>query len=139
MQEPKPGSDNKSTPSAGSRALADAPSFADVLDAAQRLRGKAVVTPLLESPALNALVGGRLLIKAEVLQRTGAFKFRGAYNSLSRLQPQATPPRSSSPIRDPTAPMCTCMIATATTAKRLPSGWRQNATPFSIKRSRTRK
>lgn len=89
MQERTSGSNNKSTPSAGSQALADAPSFADVLDAAQRLRGKAVVTPLLESPALNALVGGRLLIKAEVLQRTGAFKIRGAYNSLSRLQPQA--------------------------------------------------
>lgn len=64
------------------------PSFADVLDAARRLRGHAVVTPLLESPALNARVGGRLLIKAEMLQRTGAFKFRGAFNSLSRFEPQ---------------------------------------------------
>lgn len=61
------------------------PTFADVLDAAACLKGKAVRTPLLESPALNAQVGGRLLVKAEVLQRTGAFKFRGAYNSLSRL------------------------------------------------------
>lgn len=61
------------------------PTFADVLDAATRLKGKAVRTPLLESPALNARVGGRLLVKAEVLQRTGAFKFRGAYNSLSHL------------------------------------------------------
>ncbi len=61
------------------------PDFADVLDAARRLRAHAVVTPLIESPALNARVGGRLLIKAEVLQRTGAFKFRGAFNCLSRL------------------------------------------------------
>ncbi len=64
------------------------PTYADVVEAAERLRGQAVLTPLLESPALNARVGGRLLIKAEVLQRTGAFKFRGAYNSLSRLDPQ---------------------------------------------------
>lgn len=61
------------------------PTFPDVLDAAERLRGKAVRTPLLESPRLNALTRGRLLVKAEVLQRTGAFKFRGAFNSLSRL------------------------------------------------------
>ena len=44
-----------------------------------------VVTPLLESPALNARIGGRLLVKAEPLQRTGSFKFRGAYNRLSQL------------------------------------------------------
>lgn len=73
---------------AADKAEIPTPGFADVLDAARRLRGHAVVTPLLESPALNARVGGRLLIKAEVLQRTGAFKFRGAYNSLSRFEPQ---------------------------------------------------
>jgi threonine dehydratase len=70
-------------------AMSRIPTFADVLDAATRLREHAVLTPLLESPAFNAMVGGRLLIKAEVLQRTGAFKFRGAYNSLSRLDPKA--------------------------------------------------
>ncbi len=61
------------------------PTFADVESAAERLEGKAVVTPLLESPLLNELIGGRLLIKAEPLQRTGSFKFRGAYNRISRL------------------------------------------------------
>lgn len=70
-------------------AISRIPAFADVLEAAARLREYAVLTPLLESPALNTKVGGRLLIKAEVLQRTGAFKFRGAYNSLSRLEPKA--------------------------------------------------
>jgi threonine dehydratase len=45
----------------------------------------AVRTPLLESPLLNAQIGGRLLVKAEVLQRTGSFKFRGAYNRLAHL------------------------------------------------------
>ncbi|MHA1107758.1 MAG: threonine ammonia-lyase [Alphaproteobacteria bacterium] len=55
------------------------------MDAAQRIEGKAVRTPLLESAALNRETGGRLLIKAETLQRTGSFKFRGAYNRISRL------------------------------------------------------
>ena len=59
--------------------------FADIQDAAARLAGYAVATPLIESPALNERVGGRVLIKPETLQRAGAFKFRGAYNRLSRL------------------------------------------------------
>ena len=53
--------------------------------AARRLRGRAVATPLLESPALNERVSGRVLVKAETLQRIGAFKFRGAYNRLAQL------------------------------------------------------
>ena len=65
------------------------PSYADIRDAARRLRGHAVLTPTLESPALNDRVGGRLLIKAEPLQRTGSFKFRGAFNRISRLDAQA--------------------------------------------------
>ncbi len=60
-------------------------SFDDVLDAAARLRGHAVETPLLASPVLDAAAGGRVWVKAEPLQRTGSFKFRGAYNRLSRL------------------------------------------------------
>jgi threonine dehydratase len=59
--------------------------FADIQAAAQRLEGLAVVTPLIESPALNDRLGGRVLLKAETLQRGGAFKFRGAMNRLSRL------------------------------------------------------
>lgn len=59
--------------------------FADIQDAAARLAGHAVATPLIESPALNERLGGRVLIKPETLQRAGAFKFRGAYNRLSRL------------------------------------------------------
>ncbi|MGI9168977.1 MAG: threonine ammonia-lyase [Caulobacteraceae bacterium] len=59
--------------------------LADIEDAARAIAGHAVVTPLLESPALNEWLGGRVLIKAESLQRAGAFKFRGAYNRLSRL------------------------------------------------------
>lgn len=55
--------------------------------AAVTLEPVAVRTPLLESPLLNARIGSRLLVKAEVLQRTGSFKFRGAYNRLAHLNP----------------------------------------------------
>ncbi|HUI18802.1 MAG TPA: threonine/serine dehydratase [Alphaproteobacteria bacterium] len=61
------------------------PTLAAIRDAAARLEGWAVKTPLLDSPALDAKLGGRLLVKAEVLQRTGSFKFRGAYNRMSRI------------------------------------------------------
>ncbi len=61
------------------------PDIAAIRAAAARIAGQAVLTPLLESPAVNAKLGGRLLIKAEPLQRTGSFKFRGAYNTLSQL------------------------------------------------------
>lgn len=61
------------------------PTFTDIELAATRLAGVAVRTPLLESPLLNERLGGRVLIKAEPLQRTGSFKFRGAYNALASL------------------------------------------------------
>jgi threonine dehydratase len=61
--------------------------LADIEAAAGRIAGVAVRTPLLESPALNTRAGGRILIKAETLQRVGAFKFRGAYNRLAQLGP----------------------------------------------------
>lgn len=61
------------------------PSFDGVRDAARQIAGVAVRTPLIESPALNERLGGRVLLKAENLQRAGAFKFRGAYNRISRL------------------------------------------------------
>ena len=64
------------------------PTSADVDAAAQRLAGVALRTPLLTSPVLDALTGGRVFLKAETLQRTGSFKFRGAYNKLSSI-PQA--------------------------------------------------
>lgn len=61
--------------------------IADIEAAASRLAGHATSTPLLESPVLNELAGGRVLIKPETLQRVGAFKFRGAYNRLVQLTP----------------------------------------------------
>jgi len=64
---------------------AQPPGIADIHAAASRLAGLAVRTPLLESPALNERLGGRVLFKPEVLQRTGSFKFRGAYNRIASL------------------------------------------------------
>jgi threonine dehydratase len=60
-------------------------SFEGVRDAARQLSGVAVRTPLVESPALNDRLGGRVLMKCENLQHAGAFKFRGAWNRISRL------------------------------------------------------
>jgi threonine dehydratase len=65
------------------------PAFSDIEEAAGRLLGFAVRTPVIESPRLNELTGGRILIKAECLQRTGSFKFRGAWNAISRLDARA--------------------------------------------------
>ncbi len=60
----------------------------DVEDAARRITDVALRTPLIENAELNAAVSGRVLLKPECLQRTGSFKIRGAYNFLSRLDPQ---------------------------------------------------
>lgn len=69
----------------------DLPVPGDVLDAAGRLAQVVVRTPLLHSPELDARLGGRILVKTENLQQTGAFKFRGAYNCLSRLHADRFP------------------------------------------------
>jgi threonine dehydratase len=71
------------------------PTFADVEAAAARLRGVALRTPLLESEALNERVGGCVLVKAECLQRTGSFKFRGACNTISQIAAAAVVAYSS--------------------------------------------
>lgn len=65
----------------------DLPTFDDVQRAAKRLHGVAHRTPVLTSRSLDAQFGAQFFFKAENLQRTGAFKFRGAYNALSALSP----------------------------------------------------
>ena len=67
--------------------MQELPEFSDIEAAAKRIAHEAVVTPLLENTKLNALVDGRIFIKAECLQRTGSFKFRGAWNCISKLDP----------------------------------------------------
>nr|WP_321981451.1 threonine/serine dehydratase [uncultured Cohaesibacter sp.] len=62
-------------------------SFDDILRAAKRLEGHAVHTPLLEFAPLNERLGKRVLIKFEGAQHTGSFKFRGAFNRISTIDP----------------------------------------------------
>ena len=57
--------------------------------AAHRLHGHARVTPLLSSPFLDDIAGKRILVKAECLQHTGSFKYRGARSAISALPPEA--------------------------------------------------
>jgi threonine dehydratase len=64
-------------------------SSADIDAAARVLAPFAVRTPLLSSPALDERVGAKVFIKPEMLQRTGSFKFRGAFNKLSSIPPAA--------------------------------------------------
>lgn len=59
--------------------------FSSIEAAAGRLAGVAVETPLLNFPALDARLAARVLVKPETVQRTGSFKFRGAFNKLSQL------------------------------------------------------
>ena len=63
------------------------PTFDDVADAARQIAGAAHKTPVVTSRTINDRSGGQLFFKCENLQRAGAFKFRGAYNALSRLSP----------------------------------------------------
>lgn len=55
--------------------------------AAARLAGRARRTPLLSSPFLDEIAGRRVFVKAECLQHTGSFKFRGAWNAVAALDP----------------------------------------------------
>jgi len=61
------------------------PTAADVDAAAARIAGLAVRTPLVSNPALDERLSARVFLKAETLQRTGSFKFRGAYNKCASI------------------------------------------------------
>lgn len=67
------------------------PTIDDVRAARWRLGDLAIRTPLLTHPALDAATGGRVLLKAECLQRVGAFKFRGAWNKVAQVDRSAFP------------------------------------------------
>jgi threonine dehydratase len=64
------------------------PRLDDVREAAKRLKGVANRTPVMRSRTLDERVGCEVLVKCENFQRGGAFKFRGAYNAISRLTPE---------------------------------------------------
>jgi len=61
------------------------PTAADIEAAAKRLAGVAVRTPLINASVLDDAIGARVFLKAETLQRTGSFKFRGAYNKIASI------------------------------------------------------
>jgi threonine dehydratase len=65
-----------------------AATFNDVRAAAERLRGVTHRTPVVTSATLDARTGARVFLKAENLQRIGAFKIRGAYNTIAQLDPE---------------------------------------------------
>jgi threo-3-hydroxy-L-aspartate ammonia-lyase len=65
------------------------PTLESVREAAGRLRGVANRTPVLTSRTLDERTGSTVFLKAEGFQRGGAFKFRGAYNAIAKLSPEA--------------------------------------------------
>ena len=67
------------------KVMAPEPTPEGVRTAAERIKGSAAITPLLENEWLNERAGGRVLMKAETLQHGGSFKFRGAMNRLTKL------------------------------------------------------
>src|SRR5262249_3657981 len=64
------------------------PTIDDIRAAAERIKGIAVRTPLLRNDALDEATGAKVWVKAECLQRGGAFKMRGATNAIAALAPQ---------------------------------------------------
>ena len=97
------------------------PGLDDIQAAATTLAPVAVETPLLRAPAIDRLTGGRVLIKPEMLQRTGSFKFRGAYNKISRIPASCAAaswhllrqPRARSGCRRPTARYASTIVMPA--------------------------
>src|SRR5688500_888941 len=67
----------------------DSIGFDDIWAARERLRGVAHITPVVQSRTLDAQAGHAVFLKCENLQRGGAFKFRGAYNTISQLDQAA--------------------------------------------------
>lgn len=65
--------------------MPDLPDFDDVAAAAERIEGHAHRTPVMTSRTIDEEIGARVFFKCENLQRVGAFKFRGAFNALSRF------------------------------------------------------
>lgn len=78
----------------GEPSLPTLPDFAAIEAAVGRIAGQAIVTPLLRNHDLDRRTGGRILLKPETLQRTGSFKFRGAYNKIRALCEAPAPPRA---------------------------------------------
>jgi len=61
------------------------PTYSDIAQAAMRIKGQAIITPLLRSDLLDEITGAKVFLKPENLQLTGSFKFRGAFNAITNL------------------------------------------------------
>ncbi|XQM38329.1 Serine racemase [Cupriavidus sp. H19C3] len=79
---------SQSQPPASTMTDLSLPTYADVEAAARRLEGHAHKTPVITSRTVNDMLGAEVFFKCENLQRMGAFKFRGAFNALSRFTPE---------------------------------------------------
>jgi threo-3-hydroxy-L-aspartate ammonia-lyase len=66
--------------------MLDLPTFDDVLAASERIQRHAYRTPVMTSRTANTMSGAEVFFKCENLQRMGAFKFRGAFNALSKFE-----------------------------------------------------
>lgn len=75
-------------PSNSVEEIIEAVPYAEVEAAANRLAGQAHRTPILTSTIVDRRVGSQVFFKCETFQRTGSFKFRGAFNALSQLSPE---------------------------------------------------
>ena len=75
----------KATPAAAPLPQDDIPDFGDILAAKARLVGIVHRTPVLTSMTADAMAGAQLFFKCENMQRSGSFKFRGAYNAIAVL------------------------------------------------------
>ena len=82
-----PAADPATAPGATPHAVPPPPDIARIEAAARRLAGHARRTPLLSSPFLDEIAGRRVWVKAESLQHTGSFKYRGAWAAISALDP----------------------------------------------------
>lgn len=69
--------------------MSELPKYQDILDASEVIRGHAYRTPLLRSDILDEQLGARIFFKPESLQRTGSFKFRGAFNAMHHVSDKA--------------------------------------------------
>lgn len=64
------------------------PTYDDVVRASETLKGVAHRTPVMTSATADRVTGAQVFFKCDNFQRTGAFKFRGAYNSIANLSPE---------------------------------------------------
>ena len=97
------------------------PTIDDIQRAAERLRGVVLRTPTVRSPWLSELTGGDVWLKLELLQHTGSFKLRGAFNALSVMrealdESESPTLKSRRSARTATAPRTMTAIPTVTTA-----------------------